>query len=105
MGPTIRTALRLSALATLYLIAAPVYLIRAIGEWRRMTQRIGFWVDLDRRGTIACPHCSFVNPINVLSTCHRCGVTEFGSRLYCSNCRQVTRWFDCARCHATVKVF
>lgn len=58
-----------------------------------------------RRGSIACPHCSFVNPLNVLSTCQRCGVTEFGSRLYCSSCRQVTRWFDCARCRATIKVF
>ncbi len=101
MGPTIGTALRLSAIATLYLFAAPVYLIRAIGQWRRIARGLA----IVRRGTIACPHCSFVNPINVLSTCHRCGVTEFGSRLYCSNCRQVTRWFDCARCHATIKVF
>jgi hypothetical protein len=101
VGPTISTAFRLSALATLYLFAAPVYLVRAIGQWRRIARGLA----IVRRGTIACPHCSFVNPINVLSTCHRCGVTEFGSRLYCSNCRQVTRWFDCARCHATVKVF
>ncbi|MCG3195113.1 MAG: hypothetical protein DIJKHBIC_04383 [Thermoanaerobaculia bacterium] len=101
MDPTIRTALRLSALAMLYIFAAPVYLVLAIGQWRKVARGLA----IVRQGSIACPHCRFVNPLNVLSTCHRCGVTEFGSRLYCSNCRQVTRWFDCARCHATIKVF
>lgn len=101
MDPMIRTALRLSALAMLYIFAAPIYLVLAIGQWRRVARGLA----IVRRGSIDCPHCRFVNPLNVLSTCHRCGVTEFGSRLYCSNCRQVTRWFDCARCHATIKVF
>lgn len=101
MDPTIRTALRLSALAMLYIFAAPIYFVLAIGQWRKVARGLA----IVRHGSIACPHCRFVNPLNVLSTCHRCGVTEFGSRLYCSNCRQVTRWFDCARCHATIKVF
>ena len=101
MDAAIRTTFRLAVLAMLYIFAAPVYLIRAAIKWRRMAAGLA----IARRGSIACPHCRFVNPLNVLSTCHRCGVTEFGSRLYCSSCRQVTRWFDCARCHATIKVF
>ena len=101
MGPVARSAVRYSAIGFLYVLASPVYLVKGALQWRRIARGLA----IVRRGTIACPHCSHVNPLNVLSTCHRCGVTEFGSRLYCSNCRQVTRWFDCARCHATIKVF
>ncbi len=101
MIPAVRSALRLTSVAMLYLVAAPVYLIRAILHWRRISRGLA----TVRRGTVTCPHCGHANPLNVLSTCMRCGVTEFGSRLFCSNCHQVTRWFDCARCHATIKVF
>ncbi len=101
MDLTLRTALRLSALALLYVFASPIYLVKAIAHWRQIARGLA----TVRRGEISCPHCSHINPLSVLSTCRRCGVTEFGSRLYCTSCRQVARWFDCARCQATIKVF
>ena len=101
MDPVVKNALRLSALGFLYLLASPVYLVLGVLQWRRVARGLA----IVRRGVLACQHCGHSNPLNVLSTCRRCGVTEFGSRLYCSNCRQVTRWFDCARCNATLKVF
>lgn len=101
MDPIVKNTLRLSALGFLYLLASPVYLFLAVRQWRRVARGLA----IVRRGVLTCQHCGHSNPLNVLSTCRRCGVTEFGSRLYCSNCRQVTRWFDCAHCHATIKVF
>ena len=101
MDPVLRGAFRLSALGFLYVLASPVYFVLGVIQWRRVARGLA----IVRRGVLPCQHCGHPNPLNVLSTCHRCGVTEFGSRLYCSNCRQVTRWFDCGRCHATIKVF
>ncbi len=57
-------------------------------------------------GWIPCPHCGERNPLNEQATCRRCGFTEFGSRLWCSNCQQVVaRWIDCRRCRNSIKVW
>ena len=84
----------------LYLLASPIYVLRFVT--RNVRRIAGFLVA--RRGEVICPHCSATNPTDVLATCRRCGATEFGSRLYCSNCRQVTAAFPCAACQAMIRV-
>ncbi len=87
-------------LALLYVFAAPVYLIRWLIGSHKTLQRF----QQVREGIIRCPHCRNVNSLNVLATCKRCGTTEFGSRLFCTNCRQTTKAFACEFCTATIKV-
>ncbi len=97
-----KKVLKAVGIGTLYVLAAPFYIPR--------------WVKLARSnlalrraltaGWIACPHCGERNPLNDLATCRRCGFTEFGSRLWCSNCKQVVaRWVDCRRCRSSIKVW
>ncbi|MEO6324104.1 MAG: hypothetical protein ABIT01_07090 [Thermoanaerobaculia bacterium] len=100
MRDVTKVLLRTTGVAVLYLLASPLYALLGL----RRLQRSFRGARLVRSGFVDCPHCGLRNPLDVLSTCHRCGITEFGSRLFCSNCRQVTRWFDCARCRATIKV-
>lgn len=95
-----KVLLRTAGLGFLYLLASPVYALLGLRRLVRARRSLA----LVRSGFVDCPHCGLRNPLDVLSTCRRCGVTEFGSRLFCSNCGQVTRWFDCARCHATIRV-
>ena len=57
-----------------------------------------------RSAFVNCPHCGFRNPLDVLASCRRCGTTEFGSRLFCTTCKQLTKAFACDRCTATIKV-
>ena len=87
--------------ACLYILAAPIYLIRLLV---RNARRVAGFIAA-RRGEVVCPHCGTPNPTDVLATCRRCGMTEFGSRLYCSNCHQVTRAFPCVACRAMIPVF
>lgn len=95
-----KVILRTAGLGLLYLLASPVYAFLGFRRFLKARRSLA----LVRAGFIDCPHCGLRNPLDVLSTCRRCGVTEFGSRLFCSNCRQITRWFDCARCRATIRV-
>jgi 4-hydroxy-3-methylbut-2-en-1-yl diphosphate synthase IspG/GcpE len=94
-----RTA-RLGCLAALYLFAAPVYairfLVRTILTFVRFRQV--------RSGAVECPHCGRENPLDLLATCRRCGTTEFGSRLRCSNCGQTNLGFACDGCGALIRV-
>jgi uncharacterized paraquat-inducible protein A len=87
-------------LAVLYVFAAPVYLVRWILNTRKTLNRF----RAVRDGVLRCPHCANVNSMNVLATCKRCGTTEFGSRLHCSNCKQTSKAFTCDFCTATIKV-
>jgi ribosomal protein L40E len=87
-------------LVTLYVLAAPVYFVRFVF---RAVKAVAVTRVL-RTGAVSCPHCGASNPIDVLATCRRCGHTEFGSRLYCSNCRQVTPAFPCALCQAMIRL-
>lgn len=84
----------------LYVLASPVFAVRGLLRLRKLLPGL----RAARRGVIDCPYCKTPNPLDILATCRRCGVTEFGSRLYCATCRQVSTRFDCARCHATIKV-
>lgn len=86
--------------ALLYVLALPIYAakwLRRAADWRLRSSAL-------KQGFVYCPHCGFRNPVDILALCRRCGTSEFGSRLYCTNCRQVTRAFPCDRCTATVRV-
>lgn len=87
-------------LALLYVLAVPVYLSRWIA--RNVQTIIRFRAV--RAGVVTCPHCHNENALDILATCRRCGVSEFGSRLRCSNCRQLTPGFACDFCGALIRV-
>jgi len=95
-----RLPARLVALTLLHLLAAPVYVIRFLARTLRTLARF----RTVRRGSIECPHCRSENALDLLATCRRCGVTEFGSRLHCSNCGQTNSGFACDACGALIRV-
>jgi predicted RNA-binding Zn-ribbon protein involved in translation (DUF1610 family) len=87
-------------IAALYVLASPIYLVQWLLRARKAISRI----PALRSGFIECPHCGFRNPLDILAACRRDGTVEFGSRLYCSTCKQLTKAFACDRCTATIKV-
>jgi hypothetical protein len=93
-------AARLGCLGTLYVLAAPIYIVRfgvrTVQTLRRFRQV--------RNGAVDCPHCGAENPLDLLAACRRCGITEYGSRLNCSNCGQTNRGFACDACTAFIRV-
>ena len=99
IGRRIATA-RLGCLGALYILAAPVYIVRSLV--RSLLTLIRF--RQVRSGAVECPHCGAENALDILATCRRCGVTEFGSRLQCSNCGQSNRGFACGACGALIRV-
>jgi hypothetical protein len=86
--------------ALLYVFAAPIYFVRWLLNASKALKRM----SVLRTGVVTCPHCGFSNNVDALMSCRRCGTTEFGSRLYCSTCKQVSKAFACDRCTATIKV-
>jgi hypothetical protein len=99
-APKKRFPTRLAALALLYLLAAPVYVVRFFMRTVRTLTRF----RAIRDGSVDCPHCRSENVLDMLASCRRCGVTEFGSRLHCSNCGQTNRGFACDACGALIRV-
>jgi hypothetical protein len=91
---------RLVALTSLHILAAPVYVIRLLARTVRTLTRF----RTVRRGAVECPHCHSNNALDLLATCRRCGVTEFGARLHCSNCGQTNSGFACDACGALIRV-
>jgi hypothetical protein len=91
---------RVGCLAALYLFAVPIYAVRFLV---RTTLTLVRFRQV-RSGAVECPHCGRENPLDLLATCRRCGVTEFGSRLRCSNCGQTNRGFACDGCGAVIRV-
>jgi len=91
---------KIAFITLLYVLAAPVYAIRWV--LRLMKVLRGFRAVRD--GWLDCPHCGVRNPLSILASCRRCATTEFGSRLFCSNCRQISRAFPCDTCTATIRV-
>jgi hypothetical protein len=88
------------AIALLYVFAAPIYFVRWLLGASKALKRMSAL----RTGVVTCPHCGCSNNVDALMSCRRCGTTEFGSRLYCSTCKQVSKAFACDRCTATIKV-
>lgn len=91
---------RAVGLAVLYVLAAPLFLV----AWLLGLSKIARRLRTLRAGWVTCPSCGTRNPLNVKATCRRCGMTEYGSRLFCTQCRQVSKWFDCTGCGASIKV-
>lgn len=87
-------------LAALYILAAPVYFVVWLARLPKLARRL----RLLRAGWVTCGSCGKRNPLNVKATCRRCGMTEYGNRLFCTHCRQVSKWFDCGGCGASIKV-
>lgn len=87
-------------IAALYVLASPIYLVQWLLRARKAISRM----PALRTGFIECPHCGFRNPLDILASCKRCGTTEFGSRLICTGCKQLSKAFACDRCTATIKV-
>jgi hypothetical protein len=92
--------LRKASLALMHVFAAPVYVMRAIVRTIRTIIRF----QVVRAGVVTCPHCRNENALDIFATCRRCGVNEFGSRLRCSNCRQLTPGFGCDFCGGLIRV-
>ncbi|HEV7764011.1 MAG TPA: hypothetical protein VGQ76_03315 [Thermoanaerobaculia bacterium] len=86
--------------AFLHVLALPIY----AAKWLRRTMDSRLRTSALRQGFVDCPHCGFRNALDILALCRRCGTAEFGSRLYCTTCKQVTTAFPCNRCTATIKV-
>lgn len=91
---------RASLIGTLYVLAAPVYLV--LFAFRMGKALTAFTVI--GSGRIICPHCGHENVLNRFARCNRCHATEYGSILYCSFCRQVTHCLACEGCEATLRV-
>jgi ribosomal protein S27AE len=88
------------AIGLLYVFASPIYVV----QWLLRASKALTRMSKLRSGVVTCPHCGFANHVDALMTCRRCGTTEFGSRLYCTTCKQVLKAFACDRCTATIKV-
>ncbi|HYC90564.1 MAG TPA: hypothetical protein VEO54_15210 [Thermoanaerobaculia bacterium] len=88
------------ALGLLYVCASPIFVV----QWLRKALKAIGRMPAVRAGFIVCPHCGVRNALDILAACRRCGTTEFGSRLYCTNCKQLSKVFACDRCTATIKV-
>jgi len=93
---------RAVVLGVLYVLAAPLFAL----AWLLGLSKIMKRLRVLRAGWVTCPNpnCRTRNPLNVKATCRRCGMTEYGSRLFCTHCRQRTNWFDCTGCGASIKV-
>jgi hypothetical protein len=87
-------------LVLLHVLAAPVYVVRFVIRTLRTLSRFRQVAG----GAVRCPHCSGLNQLDLLATCRRCGVTEFGSRLRCMNCGQTNAGFACDSCGAFIRV-
>lgn len=95
-----KAILRASLLGTLYLFAAPVYFVLGALRLNRLIEAF----SIISSGRLTCIHCGHQNVLNRLATCNRCHATEYGSLLYCSFCRQVSRCLACEQCGVTLRV-
>lgn len=93
--------LKLLGLGLLYVCASPVYLAFAVKRARKLARLRSAL----RAGWVACPTCGHRTAVNALARCRRCGFTEYGSRLYCTACKQTTQVIDCGRCRASIRVW
>ncbi|MGV8041533.1 MAG: hypothetical protein AB2L07_16205 [Thermoanaerobaculaceae bacterium] len=88
-------------LALLYVLASPIYALRAIARFFA-SQRAHALIEV---GYLRCPICRHGNKLNVLVRCPRCGFTEPRSlALPCSECGYVPGWIACAKCSASLRL-
>lgn len=102
MPEIFRTLLRLVGLGALYVLAFPFLLPKVI---RQIRTKLALRRALGD-GWVTCPICRERTPLVGQATCRRCGFTEMGSLLYCTNCKQVVaQWIDCRSCRNSIKVW
>ena len=88
-------------LAVLYVLASPIYAIKAIARYFAQ-QRARAVIEV---GYIRCPYCRHGNKLDVLVRCGRCGFTEPRSlALPCSECGYVPGWLSCAKCSGSLRL-
>lgn len=88
-------------LLALYVLACPIYALRAIGSLVRSYRT----ATLVRSGFLRCTSCGRGNRLDVLVTCPRCSFAEFRSlALPCSECGYVPGFLSCTACGASVRL-
>lgn len=92
--------LKLSGLAVMYVLAMPILLVQWVLKLRKDIAAI----ERIRAGVLACPYCTFANPLNRMATCAKCRATEPSSVLRCSFCKATFKTITCDQCGATLKV-
>jgi hypothetical protein len=100
MKPWQRALIRTALLGSLYLFAAPVYLVIGVVRLDRIVKTF----SVIGSGRVICFRCGHENILNRFATCNRCRATEYGSLLYCSFCRQVSHCLPCGECGVTIRV-
>jgi hypothetical protein len=93
-------SLKIVALGIMYLLAAPILLVRAILNVRKQLRSI---VRITT-GQMECPYCHFQNALNRMATCGKCRATEPNSVLRCSFCKATFKTITCDQCSATLRV-
>jgi hypothetical protein len=88
----------LGCLLFLYVLALPVYLLRAVQKGLRLLR----FRRIARLGYLDCPHCGAENAVDILATCPRCQTTEYGNRLRCTGCGRRGTAFPCDACGVTI---
>jgi RecJ-like exonuclease len=92
--------MRLIALAGLYILASPVYAALGVRKLVKLFQTRQTLAS----GEVSCPHCGERNVLDILATCGQCKVTEYGNRLRCNACGEISKGFECDACGVTIRV-
>jgi len=92
----------LAAITTvaLSILALPVVFVKAAFGARKLARAAA---NISA-GSMTCPYCGTVNPLNCMARCPTCAAVAPGSRLYCPFCKNVYTVIPCAGCGATLKV-
>ena len=92
---------RFVGLAALYVLAAPIFALRAVGALLAHTRTR----KIVRAGFLRCAFCGEGNRLDVLVSCPRCGFAEFRSlALPCSECGHTPPWLYCSGCGASLRL-
>ncbi len=86
-------------LYVLYVLASPIYVVRAL----LIVLRLWRLRRISMRGYLNCPHCGNTNELDILALCPRCHTMEYGSRLRCSGCGLRSTSFPCDACGVTIR--
>jgi RecJ-like exonuclease len=92
--------LKLIGLATLYVLASPVLLIKKLLALRKELALIA----RIRGGTFPCEWCTADINLNQVATCAVCRGTTPGSLLRCSLCGATFATVTCEQCQSTVRI-
>jgi len=92
---------RLVWVAVLYVLASPIFALKAIGVALAKRRRNAL-ID---SGYLKCRFCGHGNRLDVQVRCPRCSFVEPRSlALPCSNCGHVPSWIACAKCNASLRL-